>query len=112
MVWKRCSFQESLAWLRKLKLELRPLPHRDSSSHANSKRQRNAGRVLGFIQGPCGRGELGEAVDGRIGEAGKYSSQVIAYGDVDAAASFNDGEDGGDLGSGLLAANVDPVFAT
>ena len=65
-----------------------------------------------MLRGPGSRGELGEAMDGRVGEAGEDSGQVIAHGDVDAAAGFDDGEDGGDFGSGLLAADVDPVFAT
>ena len=47
----------------------------------------------------------------RIGETGEDRRQVIAHGDVDAAAGFDDREDGGDFGSGLLAADMDPVFA-
>ena len=31
---------------------------------------------------------------------------------LDASAGFDDREDGGDFGSGLLTADVDPVFAT
>jgi hypothetical protein len=46
----------------------------------------------------------------RVGEAGEDSGKVISNGDVDAAGVFDDGEDGGDFGSGLLAADVDPVF--
>jgi len=60
---------------------------------------------------PCGRGEFGEVMHGRIGETGEDRRQVIAHGDVDAAAGFDDREDGGDFGSGLLAADMDPVFA-
>ena len=62
--------------------------------------------------GPYGRGELGEVVDGGVGEAREDSSQIVADGNVDAAAGFDDGEDGGDFGSGWLAADVNPVFAT
>jgi hypothetical protein len=47
------------------------------------------------VRGPCGRGELGEAVDGRVGEAGEDSSQIVAHGKVNAAAGFDDREDGG-----------------
>ena len=69
------------------------------------------GGGLKVAQGPSSRRELGEAVDGHVGEAGEDSGQVIAHGNIDAAAGFDDGEDGGDFGSGLLAADVDPVFA-
>jgi len=48
----------------------------------------------------------------RVGKSGKHRSQVIADGDIDSAAGFDDRENGGDFGSGLLAADVDPVFAT
>ena len=57
-----------------------------------------------------GRSELGKAVHGRVGEAGEDGGQVIAYGDVDPSAGFDDGEHGGDFGSDLLAADVDPVI--
>src|ERR1700730_3387894 len=63
-------------------------------------------------RGPCGRGELGEAMAGRVSEAGEDSGQVFAPGDVHPSAGFDDREDGGDFGSGLLTADVDPVFAT
>ena len=49
---------------------------------------------------------------GRIGETGEDSGQVFAHGDVPPSAGFDNREDGGDFGSGLLAADVDPVFAT
>ena len=55
---------------------------------------------------------MGQAMHRRVGKSGKHRSQVIADGDIDSAAGFDDRENGGDFGSGLLAANVDPVFAT
>ena len=51
-------------------------------------------------------------MNGSFGETGEDRRQVFAYGDVPPSAGFDDGEDGGDFGSGLLAADVDPVFAT
>ena len=51
-------------------------------------------------------------MDRRGGEAREDSGQAMAHRDVDAAAGFDDREDGGDFGSGLLAADADPVFAT
>ena len=63
------------------------------------------------MRGPGCRGELGKAVDGRVGETGEDCRQVIANGDIDAATGFDDREDGGDFGSGFLAADMDPVFA-
>ena len=64
------------------------------------------------MRGPGGRGELGKAVHRRIGETGEDSGQVFAHGDVHPSAGFDNREDGGDFGSGLLTADVDPVFAT
>ena len=55
---------------------------------------------------------MGQAMHGRVGESGKHSGQVIADWGIDSAAGFDDRENGGDFGSGLLAANVDPVFTT
>jgi len=54
-------------------------------------------------QGPGGKGQFREALDERVGDAGEDSGKVISHGDVDAVASFDDGEDGDDFGSGLLA---------
>ena len=51
-------------------------------------------------------------MDGCIGETGEDSGQVFAHGDVHPSAGFDDREDGGDFRSGLLTADVDPVFAT
>jgi len=51
-------------------------------------------------------------MDGSFGETGENRRQVFAHRDVPASAGFDDGEDGSDFGSGLLTADVDPVFAT
>ncbi len=51
-------------------------------------------------------------MNGSFGETGEDRRQVFAHRDVDPSAGFDDGEDGGDFGSGLLAADMDPVFAT
>jgi hypothetical protein len=51
-------------------------------------------------------------MNGGFGETGEDRSQVFAHGDVPTSAGFDDGEDGGDFRSGLLAADVDPVFAS
>ena len=69
-------------------------------------------RRLEVAEGLGGGGELGESLYGGVGEAEWDSGQVVAHRDVDAAAGFDDGKDGGDFGSGLLAADVDPVFSS
>ena len=51
-------------------------------------------------------------MDGSFGETGEDRRQVFTHGDVHPSAGFDDREDGSDFGSGLLAADVDPVFAT
>jgi hypothetical protein len=51
-------------------------------------------------------------MDGSFGETGENRRQVFAHRDVHPSAGFDDGEDGGDFGPGLLAADMDPVFAT
>ncbi len=51
-------------------------------------------------------------MNGSFSKTGEDRRQVFAHGDVPASAGFDDGEDGGDFRSGLLAADVDPVFAT
>jgi hypothetical protein len=44
-------------------------------------------------------------------EPGRTASKK-SQGDVDASAGFDEGENDGYFGSGLLAADVDPVFTT
>ena len=63
----------------------------------------------GFL--PGGGGEIGEALDGSVGESWKYGGEVVADGEPEPAAAFDDREDRSDLRSGLSAAYVDPVFS-
>jgi hypothetical protein len=53
---------------------------------------------------------MSEVMDGSFSETGEHRRQVFAHGDVHPSAGFDDREDGGDFGSGLLAADVDPVL--
>jgi len=46
----------------------------------------------------------------RVSWTGQDGSEVIADGDLQATAGFDDGEDGRDTWSGFLAAEVDPGF--
>jgi hypothetical protein len=46
-------------------------------------------------------------MDGSFGETGEDSGQVFAHGDVHPSAGFDDRENGGDFGSGLLTADVE-----
>ena len=54
---------------------------------------------------------MAKIVDRHIGETWENRRQVIAHGDVHPPAGFDKREDGGDLGSGFLAADMDSVFA-
>jgi len=64
---------------------------------------------LWMICGPGGRGTVGESLKGRVGKPGQDVSEVIAYGDVEAATAFDHGDDSGYWRSGLLAPDMDPV---
>lgn len=66
-------------------------------------------RLLGHFGGVGRRGEAGQLVDGAIRQAGQYVGQVLADGDTQLAAAFNDGKDGGDLGPALFTAQVQPI---
>ena len=59
---------------------------------------------------PSGGRQFGHAVDRPCAELGEDVIEVGAQIDLQAAAGFDDGSNGGDLGSGLLAANVQPIF--
>jgi hypothetical protein len=61
---------------------------------------------------PCGGCEISDLVNGPVGKSGQDLVQVVADRDPEAAAAFNHGEDRGHTRSGLLAADVDPVFST
>ena len=63
--------------------------------------------VLGSVGG---RSKLGEGFDGAVGKAGEEFGEVAADGDIEPAAAFDDREDSGDLGAGLLTTEVQPVF--
>ena len=60
---------------------------------------------------PSGWGEFGNAVNGPVTEFGEDIAEIGAQVDVQAAAGFDEGGDGGDFGTGLLAAQMQPVFA-
>ncbi len=62
--------------------------------------------------GPPGWRNVGDFLNVPVGESGQDVVQVIADGDPEPAAAFNHGEDRGHTRSGLLAADVDPVFST
>ncbi len=47
-----------------------------------------------------------------LARPGRTAAKYSRTGDVHPMAGFDEGEDGGDFGSSLLAADVDPVFAT
>ena len=55
--------------------------------------------------------QFGDAADRQIGETRQDRAEIIADGDLQAAAGFDDGEDGCDARTGFLASEVDPVFA-
>jgi hypothetical protein len=59
--------------------------------------------------GPGGRGTIGEALKGCVGEAWQDVGEVIAYRDVEATAAFDHRNDCGYSGPGLLTPDMDPV---
>ena len=59
---------------------------------------------------PCGRCEIGDLLNRLVGKSGQDFIQVVADRDPEPAA-FDHGEDRGHTRSGLLAADVDPVFS-
>jgi hypothetical protein len=69
-------------------------------------------RVMGSVSGgPCVGCEIGDALHLCIGESGQDVSEVGAQRDLEPTAAFDHGEDRGPTRSGLLAADVDPVFS-
>jgi hypothetical protein len=54
-------------------------------------------------------GEFGNALYGRVAEAGQDLGEVVPYPDLKPAAAFDDGQDGGNAWSSLWAADMDPV---
>ena len=59
---------------------------------------------------PCDRCEIGDLLNGPVGKSGQDLIQVVADRVPELAAAFNHAEDRGHTRSGLLAADVDPVF--
>jgi len=57
-------------------------------------------------------GQFGDPVDGPIAQLGQDVIEVLAQIDVHATAGLHDRGDGGDFRSGLLTAQVQPVFAS
>jgi hypothetical protein len=67
--------------------------------------------LLGARGIPRGRGQLAHSLAGPITPIGQDIAQIFPEIKVQAAAGFHNGGDGGDLRSGLRAADVQPVFA-
>src|ERR1039458_10174314 len=65
-----------------------------------------------MVCSPSGWGEIGDALDGHMGESRQDSSEIVADRDLEPSAAFDDGEDRRHARSGLLAADMDPVAAT
>jgi hypothetical protein len=51
-------------------------------------------------------------MDGAVGESGQDRGQVFANRQADSAATLHDGQDCSYLGSGRLAADMDPVLSS
>jgi len=60
---------------------------------------------------PCSRCEIGDELDGHVCQSGQDLMKAFADRDAKPAAALNHGEDRGHTWSGLLAADVDPVFS-
>ena len=56
--------------------------------------------------------QFGDSGDGPIAQFGQDGIEVLAQVNVQATAGLHDRGDGGDFRSGLLTANVQPVFAS
>src|SRR5208337_236882 len=66
---------------------------------------------LGLRGLPRGGRQLGHPGDRPLSELGKYVPEIFSEIDIQASASFHDRRDGGDLRSGLRAADMQPIFA-
>ncbi len=60
---------------------------------------------------PCGRCEIGDLLNGLVVKSWQDLVQVVANRDPEPAAALNHGDDRGHTRSGLLAADLDPVFS-
>jgi hypothetical protein len=65
----------------------------------------------GVYGGPSGGSEIGDALDGDVGESGHDVGEIVADRNLESSAAFDHGEDCGYARSGLLAADVDPVLS-
>ena len=54
------------------------------------------------------RSEFGQVPDRAVGHTWEEAGQVLADGHSESAATLDHREDGGDFGSGLLAAQIQP----
>ena len=61
--------------------------------------------------GPCGGREVGDLLNGPVGQSGRDLVQVVADWDAKPPAAFNHGEDRSYTRSGFFAADMDPVFS-
>ena len=60
---------------------------------------------------PSGRGDVWDAVNGSVCEAGQDVGEVVAERDFEASTGFHNREDGSYPRPGLLASDMDPVGA-
>ena len=83
-----------------------------TAKHTVDLVRRGSLEVCGIVScGPCGRGEIGDELDGPVGKSWQDLVQVFADRDSKPAAAFNHGEDRGYTRPGLLAADMDPVLS-
>lgn len=71
----------------------------------------NAWSTTGMVCGPSGRGDVCDAVNGSVCEAGQDVGQVVADRDLEPSTAFHNREDGSYPWPSLLAADMDPVGA-
>src|SRR3984885_15310808 len=60
---------------------------------------------------PCCGSELGDALDGGVGEAGKDVGEVVAHRNLEPSTAFDNREDRRHARSSLFAADVVPVLS-
>jgi hypothetical protein len=60
----------------------------------------------------CGRCKIGDVLDGPFVKPGEDIGEVVADRYAEPAATFDHREDRGHAWSGLLTADVDPIFST
>jgi len=83
------------------------------AKHTVDLARRGSLKVIESVPGgPCIRREICDELDGHVCQSGQDLMKVFADRDLEPAAAFNHGEDRGHTRSGLLAADVYPVFST